>query len=125
MRNVYRPDALVQAWFDLLPAPQAATARALLDAVMAAQPHLLPVVKWGNLVLLHAGQQSLAIAPYRKHAHLQIFNSEGIDREFPNLGGSGRGLRHLRQRLNEPVDAELVAAIVHAATQAQPAGQPS
>jgi hypothetical protein len=115
MRGVYRPAAIVQAWFDLLPARHVGTTRALLDAVQAAAPDLTVQVKWGNLVCQLGGASVLAIAPSRKHVHLQVFDGMALQRRFPMLRGDGPGLRHLLYRHGEAIDDGLVHALVIAA----------
>jgi hypothetical protein len=115
MRSVYRPSAIVEAWFDLMPPAQAANCRALMQAVSAASSELAPVVKWGQLIFLNNGHHAFAVAPFRRHVHFQVFNGSAVAHRFPMLRGSGPGLRHLRWRHGEPVDGELVTVIARAA----------
>jgi hypothetical protein len=115
MRGVYRPAAIVQAWFELLPARQVPTTRALLDAVQAAVPELVAQVKWGNLVCMAGNMSVLAIAPGRRHVHLQVFEGMALQRRFPMLRGDGPGLRHLMYRHGDAIDEPLVRALVAAA----------
>ncbi len=115
MRSLYRPGAIVETWFEFLPEGQRRVCRALMGAVQAAGPELMPVVKAGHLVFLQAGQHAVAIAPYSRLVHLQIFNGSAIAGRFPMLRGCGPGLRQMHWRGGEEVEAELVQAMVRAA----------
>jgi hypothetical protein len=115
MRGVYRPAAIVQAWFELLPARQVPTTRALLEAVQVAAPELVPQVKWGNLVCMSGNLSVLAIAPARRHVHLQLFEGMVLQRRFPMLRGDGPGMRHVIYRHGDAIDDALVRALAAAA----------
>jgi hypothetical protein len=114
MRTILRSAALIGAWFDTLRDDQRETAQALRDAVLEAEPALEQSVKWGNLVFSHAGTHAVAIVIHRDHANLQVFNGARLVERFPMLEGSGKGLRHLKLRYRQPVDAGLVEALVRA-----------
>lgn len=114
MRTIVRPAALIGAWFDTLRAEQRETAQALREAVLAAEPGLEQSVKWGNLVFSHAGAHALAIVIHKDHANLQVFNGAALRERFPMLEGTGKGLRHLRLRYRQPVDAGLVESLARA-----------
>lgn len=114
MRTLVRTAALVESWFDLLPEAQRATARELQAAVLRAEPRLAQTVKWGNLVFMHRGANAIAIVAHRTHANLQFFNGHVLAVQYPQLEGSGKGLRHLKVRYGEPVDSDLVGALVRA-----------
>lgn len=114
MRTIVRPAALIGAWFDTLREDQRETAQALREAVLAAEPALEQSIKWGNLVFSRAGAHAFAIVIHKDHANLQVFNGALLRERFPMLEGSGKGLRHLRQRYRQPVDAGLVEALVRA-----------
>lgn len=118
MRSIYRPGAIIEAWFELMPARHVPGCRALLATVQAAAPELVAVVKWGQLVFLDAGAHAFAIAPFRRHVHFQVFNGSAIDRRFPQLRGSGPGQRQLRWRHGDEIDPDLVTRIVQAALSA-------
>ena len=109
-----RSGAVIAAWFDTLRPDQRDAAQSLRDAVLDAEPTLEPTVKWGNLVFSHAGSHALAIVVHKDHANLQVFNGTRLFQRFPMLEGSGKGLRHLKQRYRTPVDTELVKALAHA-----------
>ncbi|MCK6423874.1 MAG: DUF1801 domain-containing protein [Burkholderiaceae bacterium] len=115
MRHLVRPSALVATYFDTLAPNQVATARALQQAVLAAAPQLEQSVKWGNLTFVSEGRNLLAIVTHKAHAHLQVFNGALLGAEFPELEGVGKGIRHLKQRYSQPVDAALVQDLVRAA----------
>lgn len=114
MRTIVRPAALIGAWFDTLREEQRETAQALREAVLGAEPGLEQSVKWGNLVFSHGGAHALAIVIHKDHAHLQVFNGALLRERFPMLEGTGKGLRHLKLRYRQPVDAGLVEVLVKA-----------
>jgi hypothetical protein len=114
MRTLVRTAALVESWFDLLPEAQRDTARELQAAVLRAEPRLTQTVKWGNLVFLQHGANAIAIVAHRTHANLQFFNGHVLAVQYPQLEGSGKGLRHLKMRYGEPIDGKLVGALVRA-----------
>jgi hypothetical protein len=43
-----------------------------------------------------------------------VFRGHALERRFPQLEGTGKGLRHLKFRYGQPVDAELVREVVNA-----------
>jgi len=114
MRSMLHSAALIDAWLDTLEPAQRETAAALRDCVLAAEPGLAQSIKWGNLLFSHAGRHALAIAIYKEHATLQVFNGVALAAQFPALEGAGRGMRHLKQRYGQPVDAARIEAIVSA-----------
>jgi hypothetical protein len=62
----------------------------------------------------HEGTHAVAIVMHKDHANLQIFNGAALVDRFPELEGTGRGVRHLRFRYRYPVDEELVRQVVQA-----------
>ena len=115
MRQLVRPSALVATYFDTLAPNQVATAKALQQAVQTAAPQLEQTVKWGNLTFVLEGRNLLAVVTHKAHAHLQVFNGALLAQDFPELEGVGKGIRHLKQRYSQPVDATLVQDVVRAA----------
>jgi hypothetical protein len=111
---------LVEAWFDLLPAGQQPLARELHAAILALAPGLDQTVRSGHLVYGIERQHVLALAPHRQHLHLQVFAGSALAVRFPALEGAGPGLRQLRLRYAQPVDMDMVRAIVAAAAQSAP-----
>jgi hypothetical protein len=114
MRSILRPAALIETWFDTLRPEQKDLARLLRDLVVSTAPDLALSVKWGNLMFTYEGTHAVAIVMYKDHANLQIFNGALLVDRFPELEGSGRGVRHLRFRYRFPVDEELVRLVVQA-----------
>ncbi len=114
MRSILRPAALIENWFDTLRPEQQDMARLLRDLVHRTQPGLVGSVKWGNLMFTHEGSHAVAIAVHKDHANLQVFNGAVLAERFPDLEGSGRGVRHLRFRYRYPIDEELVREVVQA-----------
>jgi uncharacterized protein YdhG (YjbR/CyaY superfamily) len=112
MRSMLQSAALIEAWFDTLLPDQRDLARALRTAVMDAEPSLVQSIKWGNLMFTHAGRHALAIVIHKDHANLQVFNGIALVDRFPMLEGTGKGLRHLRLRYRQPIDVDLVEALV-------------
>jgi hypothetical protein len=112
MRHLVRPSALVAAYFDTLPPEQVQAARDLQKAVMAAAPVLEQSVKWGNLTFLLRGRNLMAVALHRHHFQLQIFNGAALAERFEMLDGLGHGMRFLRLRYEEALDAALVKDLV-------------
>lgn len=114
MRSMLQSAALIEAWFDTLQPEPRELARALRAAVAAAEPTLAQSIKWGNLMFTHGGRHALAIVIHKDHANLQVFNGIALAQRFPMLEGTGKGMRHLRLRFRQPIDEELVEALVHA-----------
>ena len=118
MRTLLRSGALIESWFDMLTDEQRPIARALHAAVTAAAPALHPTVRWGNLVYQHEGTNALAIVPHRSHVNLQLFRGAAVAPMYPQLEGSGKGVRHLKLRSAGAVDPDLIARITAAAIDA-------
>lgn len=114
MRSILRPAALIETWFDTLRPEQKDLARRLRELVTSAAPELQSSVKWGNLMFTHEGTHAVAIVMHKDHANLQIFNGAALVDRFPELEGTGRGVRHLRFRYRYPVDEDLVRQVVQA-----------
>jgi hypothetical protein len=117
VRLIGQPAALVQAWLDMLRPEQQPAALALSAAVLAAEPALTRAVKWGNLVFLHNGAHAVAVVAHRDHVNLQIFNGAALAPAFPALEGTGKGVRHLKFRYLQQLDAALVQAVVRASVE--------
>jgi len=124
MRTLLRSGALIESWFDMLTDEQRPIARALHQAVTAAELGLHPTVRWGNLVYQHEGTNALAIVPHRSHVNLQLFRGAAVAPMYPQLEGSGKGVRHLKLRHAEAVDADLIARIGAAAIDALDVPEP-
>ena len=114
MRSMLHSAALIDTWFDTLRPEQAAAAQRLREIVLEIAPGLAQSIKWGNLMFSHAGAHAIAIVAHRDHLNLQLFNGALLAEQFPVLEGQGKGLRHLRVRLRQPVDEDLVRALVQA-----------
>lgn len=114
MRSILRPAALIETWFDTLRPEQHDLARILRSLVQGVSPDLVPSVKWGNLMFTHEGTHAVAIVMHKDHANLQVFNGASLADRFPELEGTGRGMRHVRFRYRYPVDEDLVREIVQA-----------
>ena len=114
MRSIVRPVALIQAWLDTLRPEQRTTALALNEAALAAVPALVRTIKWGNLVFMHEGVHAVAVVIHKDHANLQVFNGALLAEAFPALEGTGKGVRHLKLRYAQAIDAALVTAVVQA-----------
>jgi uncharacterized protein YdhG (YjbR/CyaY superfamily) len=114
MRSILRPAALIETWFDTLRPEQQDLARILRDLVQGAAAELVPSVMWGNLMFTYQGTHAVAIVMHKDHANLQVFNGAALLDQFPELEGTGRGMRHVRFRYRYPVDEELVRELVHA-----------
>ncbi len=114
MRSILRPAALIETWFDNLRPDQRDLARILRTLVQSASPELAQSVKWGNLMFTHEGTHAVAIVMHKDHANLQIFNGASLVDQFPELEGTGRGMRHVRFRYRFPVDEDLVRELVRA-----------
>jgi len=114
MRSILRPAALIETWFDTLRPEQKDMARRLRELVTSASPELASSVKWGNLMFTYEGTHAVAIVMHKDHANLQIFNGASLAERYPELEGTGKGVRHLRFRYRYPVDEELVREVVRA-----------
>ena len=115
MRSVVKSAALVEAWFDMLPAAQRPLARALQAVILGIAPQLTCTVKWGNLLFQQRGANVLAIAPHRSQIHLQFFDGLALAERYPQLQGAGSRVRHLRCGYGEPPDAALIDELLRAA----------
>lgn len=126
MRHLLRTAALIESWFDFMPQGQQATARELQAALLAAAPHLHQSVKSGNLVFALDNRHAFALMMHKGHAHFQVYRGAQLAARFPQLEGSGKGLRHLSFRYGQPVDGGLVADLAQAALalMAEPEGDP-
>jgi hypothetical protein len=124
MRTLLRSGALIESWFDMLTEEQRPLARALHAAVTAAAPSLHPTVRWGNLVYQHEGTNAVAVVPHKSHVNLQLFKGAAVAPMYPQLEGSGKGVRHLKLRTNATVDPDLIGRIVLAAIDALEAATP-
>jgi hypothetical protein len=120
MRTLLRSGALIESWFDMLTDEQRPTARALHQVVTQTAPRLHATVRWGNLVYQLDGINALAIVPHKSHVNLQLFKGAGVAPMYPQLEGSGKGVRHLKLRPGAPLDTDLVGRIVVAAVEAMP-----
>jgi hypothetical protein len=107
MRTLLRPAAIVDAWFDMLPPGREATMRELRALIMGTAPEL-------HLVFSAGGSHAFALVAHKSQAHLQVFRGHALERRYPQLEGSGKGLRHLKFRYGQPIDTELVREVVNA-----------
>ena len=114
MRGHRQHAALVESWFELLPAQQEPGARAVHAVVMRAAPGLEVTVRGGSLVYAVRGVHAMALAPFRTHLHLQVFRGAGLAERFPELDGT-RGMRQWRVRHGQQIDELLVDALTRAA----------
>jgi hypothetical protein len=114
MRGQRQLPALIEAWFDLLPPQQQPNARALHELVRRTAPALDGAVRGGSLVYSLHGTHVMALAPFRTHMHVQVFHAGSLVERFPELDGTGRGLRQLRLRHGQRFDELLVESLVQA-----------
>ncbi|WP_328579140.1 DUF1801 domain-containing protein [Ideonella sp. BN130291] len=119
-----RSGALIESWFDMLTDEQRPIARALHAAVTAAAPSLHATVRWGNIVYQHEGTNALAIVPHKSHVNLQLFRGAAVAPMYPQLEGSGKGVRHLKLRAPEAVNADFIARLTAAAIDALDVPEP-
>ena len=120
MRAPMHSHAIVEAWFDTLPPGQRLLARELQQPLVDAVPTLTQAVKWGNLLFLHRGTHALALVAHKGHVNLQVFNGALLAPDFTELAGSGKGMRHLKCRVGQAVDALLVQRLARACVEALP-----
>lgn len=118
MRRPIHSAAIISAFFDSLPPEQRETTQLLQQAVLAAGPHLRQEVKWGNLCFQDNGENIIAIVLHKSQAHLQFFNGAQISARFPQLEGTGRGMRMVKFKYRQPVDETLVKALTLASIEA-------
>lgn len=98
------PEPLLDAWLDLMPPRQAATTRAVHDAVMAAAPLLVPSLKWGNLLYLNNGRPFLSLTPHRLSTQLQLVHAAAGPRRAPARVLRGPDPRTLRFRHSQRIE---------------------
>ncbi|MBL8329172.1 MAG: DUF1801 domain-containing protein [Rubrivivax sp.] len=110
MRNLRSLPALVDSWFDLLPANQRETALALHAAILKSAPQADLLVRSGNLFYGANHEYALALVPHRTHIHLQVLTGGEPSPAFPELQRAGKGLMW-RFRLGDPVDAASVSRL--------------
>lgn len=110
---------MVASYFDSLPPGQVGTLMALHAAALAAAPGLDQAVRWGNLMLLVRGVPVATLVAHKGQAHLQIFQGARLADRFPELDGVSKGVRVLKFRYSQPVDADLVGRVIAAAVQLQ------
>lgn len=112
----HRP-ALLEAWFELQPPAAQPTLRGLHMLVLTASPTLAVSIKWGHAVYSHSGHHLLALIPHSEHANLQVYNGAQLQVTFPELTGSGKGMRHWKQRYGLPLEAGRITALVAASVE--------
>ena len=110
---------MVASFFDSLPPGQRATAAAVHQAVMGSVTGIDQAVRWGNLMFLVRGTQLATLVLHKGQAHLQFFHGALLAEHFPQLEGAGKGMRILKFRYSQAVDAELVGRITAAAVALQ------
>jgi hypothetical protein len=114
MRSMLHSAALIDAWFDTFIPLQRQLAQDMKRAVMSAEPSLTLSIKWGNLIFSHMGIHIGAIVMYKEHAHLQVFNGAQVASQFSALEGTGRGLRHIKFKCKQAVNADLIKSVIRA-----------
>ncbi len=102
---------MVANFFDSLPSGQVATAVAIHGAVIAAAPGIDQAVRWGNLMFLVRGHHLATLVLHKGQAHLQFVQGAVLAEQFPQLEGVGKGMRILKFRYSQPVDADFVSRI--------------
>lgn len=106
------PDQLLDTWFELMPARQATTTRAVHEAVSAAAPLLVPSLKWGNLVYLNNGRPFLSLTPHRASTQLQLVHAAGGPRRPPARVQRGPDPRTLRFRHSQVIDHAMLVEVL-------------
>jgi hypothetical protein len=114
MRSPVRPAALIAAHFDTLAPPVREVAQALHHLVAELAPQLSQTLQWGNVVFQHQGRNAIGIAAHKNHVQLQFFHGAALAAQFSALEGAGKGVRHLKCRLHQPLEIELVSNLVRA-----------
>lgn len=118
MRRPLQSPSLVNAFYDSLRPEQRETAQIMHRAIQAAAPELRPEVKWGNLCFMSENDSILSVMLFNANAHLQVFNGVMLLSEFPELEGSGKGMRHVKFRYRKPVDEQLIRELTLGSLQA-------
>jgi uncharacterized protein YdhG (YjbR/CyaY superfamily) len=118
MRRPLQSPALVSAFFDSVRPEQRETGEAIQRAILETCPHLRAEVKWGNLVYTNDTDNLLSLVLFNANAHLQVFNGVLLLSDFPELQGAGKGMRHVKFRYRQPIDAKLVAELTQASIDA-------
>ena len=118
MRRPLQSPSLVNAFYDSLRPEQRETAQIIHRAIQAAAPDLRPEVKWGNLCFMSENDSILSVVLFNANAHLQVFNGVMLLSEFPELEGSGKGMRHVKFRYRKPVDEQLIRELTLGSLQA-------
>jgi uncharacterized protein YdhG (YjbR/CyaY superfamily) len=118
MRRPLQSPALVSAFFDSVRPDQRETGEAIQKVILETCPHLRPEVKWGNLIYSNDTDNLLSVVLFNENAHLQVFNGVMLVSDFPELKGVGKGMRHVKFRYRQPIDAKLVAELTQASLDA-------
>lgn len=118
MRRPLQSPALVSAFFDSVRPEQRETGEALQRVMLRAAPQLRPEVKWGNLIYAIDQDNILSLILFNNSAELQVFNGVLLLSDFPELQGSGKGMRHVKFRYRRPIDEQLVAELTQASVDA-------
>jgi len=118
MRRPLQSPALVGAFFDSVRPEQRETGEALQQVILRACPQLRPEVKWGNLIYSIDQDNIFSLILFNNSAELQVFNGVHLLSDFPELQGSGKGMRHVKFRYRRPIDEQLVAELTQASVDA-------
>jgi hypothetical protein len=107
----------VDSYLSTLPPDQHKTITALQDAILSAAATLDQRINpWGYVAFGTATVKfAFVLVPHAKHINFQILNGAEIIHALPKLQGTGKKLRHIKFRYDEPVDAALVAKAVRLA----------
>lgn len=102
------------AYFAAIPEETRATAIAVRDVVRRAAPDLVETMCMG--IPHWAGKDYvLYIADYTHHVNLGFRKGAQIRDTTGRLEGTGKGLRHVKVRVGEPVPAKALAALIRKA----------
>ncbi|MCI4339830.1 MAG: DUF1801 domain-containing protein [Thermoplasmata archaeon] len=89
------PDPRVEQTLDELPEEVRAVARALRDLVRSEAPELRETLKWGNPVYV-GRHDAVNLMLFPHHANLGFFRGADLAKQFPEIEGTGKNLRHVK-----------------------------
>lgn len=101
----------VAAYFDKLDGPLKEVAEALSDAIYERGPHLKATLAWGA-PCWQGNERVMSVMVHARHCNLQLWSGARMaDQYFGRIEGSGKALRHVKVRLINDIDDELIDII--------------
>jgi hypothetical protein len=110
-----RLDPAIDAWRPEPADDLRALARAWFDRIRACGPDVLELMHDGCPVACVADAPFAYVNAFKAHASVGFFQGASLDDPAGLLEGAGKRMRHVKLRLEAPVDAEALGDLVAAA----------